>query len=187
MENIFAQKKGHAHFTWSNLGNIKEGRGDMTEEMPVLVYRLMQFTMFDILTREYGIDKANDHMRAAGHLAGREFAQNALDLNAGFNEFIANLQKTLQEFKIGILRMEAFNAENGEITLTVGQDLDCSGLPVTDETVCTYDEGFIAGILEMYTGKVYDVREIDCWSNGDRVCRFQGKLSETPAVIDLEK
>jgi predicted hydrocarbon binding protein len=58
--------------------------------------------------------------------------------------------------------------------LTVGQDLDCSGLPMTNETVCFYDEGFIAGILETYTGKKYDVREIDCWANGDRVCRFQG-------------
>jgi predicted hydrocarbon binding protein len=58
--------------------------------------------------------------------------------------------------------------------LTVGQDLDCSGLPVTNETVCNYDEGFIAGILEAYTGKKYEVREVDCWANGDRVCRFNG-------------
>ena len=47
-------------------------------------------------------------------------------------------------------------------------------LPVTNETVCNYDEGFIAGILEAYTGKKYDVREVDCWASGDRVCRFSG-------------
>ncbi|MDR1184579.1 MAG: 4-vinyl reductase, partial [Coriobacteriales bacterium] len=67
-----------------------------------------------------------------------------------------------------------FDADTGNLVLTVGQDLDCSGLPMTNETVCFYDEGFIAGILETYTGKKYDVREIDCWANGDRVCRFQG-------------
>ena len=57
-------------------------------------------------------------------------------------------------------------------TLTVSEDLDCSGLPVTGETVCVYDEGFIAGILEAYTNRPFEVREIDCWSTGDRTCRF---------------
>jgi len=68
--------------------------------------------------------------------------------------------------------MEAFNPDDGTIILTVAEDLDCSGLPITNENVCVYDEGFIAGILEAYTGKPYHVREIDCWASGDRVCRF---------------
>jgi len=69
--------------------------------------------------------------------------------------------------------MEAFDPENGNITLTVAEDLDCSGLPITNENVCVYDEGFIAGILEAYTGSKYHVREVDCWATGDRVCRFK--------------
>jgi predicted hydrocarbon binding protein len=174
MGNIFMKGACHNVFTWDNLGNINEGRGDLGEEMPVMVYRLMQFTMLDVLTKAYGKEKADEHFRNAGFLAGTEFAQHALDLKAEFNAFLANLQQTLQSLKIGILRMEAFNPDDGSIVLTVGQDLDCSGLPVTNETVCYYDEGFIAGILEAYTGKKYDVREVDCWSNGDRVCRFNG-------------
>ncbi|MEA4934625.1 MAG: 4-vinyl reductase, partial [Lawsonibacter sp.] len=39
----------------------------------------------------------------------------------------------------------------------------------------TYDEGFLSGVLESYSGKKYEVREIDCWANGSRVCRFHGK------------
>lgn len=176
MENVFMKPKDHSSFSWANLGDIKEGRGDLGEEMPVLVYRLMQYTMLDVLTKDFGQEKANDYLRAAGHLAGTEFARNTLDLAVDFNTFISNLQKTLQELKIGILRMENYNTDTGEIVLTVGQDLDCSGLPVTDETVCDYDEGFIAGILELYTGKPYSVKEIDCWANGDRVCRFKGSV-----------
>jgi predicted hydrocarbon binding protein len=173
VENIFAQQIKHNNdFKWENLGDIKEGRGDLGEEMPVLVYRLMQYTMLDVLTKAYGLDIANEHFRQAGFLAGTEFAHNVLDLNVDFNTFVANLQKSLEELRIGILRMEAFDSITGNMILTVGQDLDCSGLPVTNETVCFYDEGFIAGILHAYTGKKYDVREVDCWANGDRVCRF---------------
>jgi len=176
MENIFLQKMKHSEFIWDNLGDIKEGRGDLGEDMPVLIYRLMQYTMLDVLSKAYGEDQANEYFRQAGFLAGTEYAKNALDLKAGFNEFLAQLQKSLEELKVGILRMEDFDPESGSITLTVGQDLDCSGLPITNENVCIYDEGFIAGILEAYTGKKYDVREVDCWASGDRVCRFTGTV-----------
>ena len=176
MSNVFLKGVSHNVFTWDSLGNIKEGRGDMGEEMPVLVYRLMQYTMLDVLTKAHGGDQANEYFRQAGFLAGMEFTKNTLDLKADFNVFLADLQNILQALKIGILRMEAFNPETGDVVLTVGQDLDCSGLPVTNENVCTYDEGFIAGILEAYTGKKYDVREVDCWANGDRVCRFNGRV-----------
>ena len=182
MENVFLKKSGggtqHSVFSWDKIGDIKEGRGDLGEEMPVLVYRLMQYTILDVLAKEFGEEKANDYIRAAGSLAGREFANNALDLSLDFSNFVAGLQKKLQELKIGILRVEAFDDGSGEMTLTVGQDLDCSGLPVTDETVCDYDEGFIAGILGAYTKKPYKVREIDCWANGDRVCRFNCKVAQ---------
>ena len=176
--NVFAQGKKHEEFVWESLGDIKEGRGDLGEEMPVLVYRLMQFTMLDELSKAYGLEKANHHFRNAGFLAGFEFAKNVLDLKVDFNTFVANLQNSLQELKIGVLRIEDFNADNGSIVLTVEQDLDCSGLPITNENVCTYDEGFIAGILEAYTGKKYDVREVDCWASGDRVCRFRANVTE---------
>jgi predicted hydrocarbon binding protein len=180
MENVFLNTKSEKHsiFSWEKLGNIKEGRGDLGEDVPVLVYRLMQYTMLDVLAREFGEDKANDFIRAAGSLAGKEFARNVLDLSLDFNKFVANLQQKLQELKIGVLRVEAFDEGSSEMTLSVGQDLDCSGLPVTNETVCDYDEGFIAGILEAYTKKTYKVREVDCWASGDRVCRFNCKVKE---------
>ncbi len=59
-----------------------------------------------------------------------------------------------------------------KFVLTVSEDLDCSGLPVSGETVCDYDEGFIAGILNEYTQIEFDVKEVDCWASGGRVCRF---------------
>lgn len=176
MENIFKDATQKS-FEWGNLGDIKNGRGDLGEDMPVIVYRLMQYTLLDVMSKEFGLTKANEFFRAAGYLAGTEFAKNVLNLELEFDDFISHLQEALKTLKIGILRMEAFEQETGEIVLTVGQDLDCSGLPITNENVCVYDEGFISGILEKYTGKKYDVREIDCWASGDRVCRFKG----TPA------
>ena len=172
MDNVF-KKNEKKSFSWGNLGDIKRGRGDLGEEMPVIVYRLMQFTLLDVLSSDLGLAKANEYFRSAGYLAGIEFAKNVLNLDLDFDGFVSHLQESLKMLKIGILRMEFFNPEDGEIVLTIAEDLDCSGLPVTNESVCVYDEGFISGIFETYTGEKYDVREIDCWATGDRVCRFK--------------
>ena len=173
MENVFANTT-KKKFKWSNLGDIKAGRGGLGDEMPVVIYRLMQYTLLDVLSDEFGLDKANEFFRKAGYLAGIEFTKNMINTGQDFNGFLKQLQETLKVLKIGILRMEKFEKDTGSITLTVSEDLDCSGLPVTNENVCVYDEGFISGILETYTGKKYDVREIDCWASGERVCRFRG-------------
>jgi len=173
-KNVFINDKRHSKFDWDSIGDIKGGRGDMGEEMPVLVYRLMQYSLVDVLSNIHGLDTANDYFRQAGYLAGTELAKNLLDLQVDFSIFIANLRKVLQNLKVGVLRMEFYNPETGSIVLTISQDLDCSGLPVTYENVCVYDEGFISGILEVYTGKKYEVKEIDCWANGGRICRFKG-------------
>lgn len=169
----------HSNFSWSNLGNIQEGRGALGESMPVLVYRLLEYSLNDILVKEGGQEYSDRIFRKAGYLAGSEFAKNVLDLTVDFNEFVSLLQKTLADLKIGILRFEHFDEQTGEFILTVAEDLDCSGLPPTDEVVCTYDEGFLSGVLEAYSGKKYLVKEIDCWANGDRVCRFNGKTIDT--------
>jgi predicted hydrocarbon binding protein len=178
MENVFKKDRKHDQFDWQVMKGIEEGRGNLGLEMPVLVYRLMQYTMLEELSKAYGYEKANEHFKNAGFLAGFQFSKNVLDLSLEFNAFIAQLHETLRDLKIGILRMEAFNQKTGDITLTVDQDLDCSGLPITDENVCIYDEGFIAGILEAYTGKKYDVKEVDCWASGDRTCRFNADVTE---------
>lgn len=163
-------------FKWESIGNIAEGRNHLGESMPVLVYRLFQYTLRDELTERLGKETAIDIFRKAGELAGQEFASHMLDLSLPLNPFMAHLQTVLEENRIGIMRVEKFDAETGEAVLTVAEDLDCSGLPVTGETVCNYDEGFLAGILKLYTGRNYVVTEIDCWATGSRVCRFEAKI-----------
>ena len=88
------------------------------------------------------------------------------------NGFIGELQRVLKELGIGILRVEKADPDKGEFTLTVSEDLDCSGLPDLGIEVCNYDEGFIAGIFFKYTGVTFHAKEVDCWCSGDRTCRF---------------
>ena len=179
MKNIFeVSPESHYKFELKKLGNIKKGREHLGEEMPVLVYRLLEYSMNDVLFKNFGIEKTDEIFRQAGYLAGCEFAKNALPLDADESTFVSTLVQTLETLKVGILRMEEADFEKGEFVITIHEDLDCSGLPPTGEVVCKYDEGFLAGILEAYTKKPFKVREVDCWSSGSRVCRFKGTVDD---------
>ncbi|MFH0726610.1 MAG: V4R domain-containing protein [Pseudomonadota bacterium] len=172
---MFKEERNCNQFEWKCLGDIEHGRPNLGLTVPVFAYRLLQYTLRDVMITELGVEKANDIFIKAGRLAGAQFCENLLNRELGFNEFVAQLQGVLKDRRIGILRVEKADMENMIFTLTVAEDLDCSGLPMTDEVVCQYDEGFIAGLLEAYTGKPFFVKEIDCWASGDRVCRFDAR------------
>lgn len=176
MEHIFSKHKVESGLSWEALSaqRIKEGRGDLGETMPVMVHRLMERALYECLVQDKGRDQADHYFRMAGKLAGEAFAANALDLNVDMNTFLANLQTIFLDLKIGILRLELLNDTTGEIILTVGEDLTCSGIPITGNTVCHYEEGFISGVFHVYTKHPCTFREIDCWATGARICRFQG-------------
>jgi hypothetical protein len=174
---MFKEERDDTMFDWSMIGNIPEGRPNLGNIMDVAVYRLMQFTLRDVLIQEVGTETADRLYFKAGELAGRELFKNVVTQKADFGAFIKELQELLTTLKIGILRIEKADLEKLEFTLTVAEDLDCSGLPVCDEQICTYDEGFISGLLESFTGKKFSVKEVDCWCSGDRVCRFDVRLA----------
>ena len=154
----------------------EKSRSNLGEMLPVLVYRMLEYPLKDELVSRLGKDAQIDIFRKAGQRSGEYFARNMLHLDQPLNQFISELQAKLQELKIGVLRIESVDEETGRIILTVSEDADCSGLPVLGETVCNYDEGFLSGILSVYTGKPYSAIEIDCWATGDRVCRFRAEI-----------
>ena len=159
-------------FSWDLLGDVEVGRPNLGPSTRIEIYRLMQFAFRDILEREMGTEKADEIFYTAGKLAGMEFYDHYLAGSSSFPELVSNTQAAMKELGMGIFRVEKSSLDTLEFTLTVGEDLDCSGLPELDYEVCIYDEGLIAGILEKYTGKAFKVKEIDCWCTGDRTCRF---------------
>lgn len=175
MKSPFEQVKKD-EFDWRMIGDVNLGRKNLGDQMPVSVYRLYEYTMRAVLIKELGKEKTIDMLRKAGRLAGSEFTKHLLDTSLDLEDFIAMMQNTLADMKIGVLAIESFDEKTGKAVLTVSEDLDCSGLPMIGETVCNYDEGFIAGILSEYTKKEYIAIEIDCWAKGDRVCRFEATV-----------
>jgi len=162
-------------FSWDLIGDIEEGRPNMGSNISLALYRLMQYTFRDVLEQHHGTEVCDKYFYEAGKLAGLSFFERFLQeyKDLPLTAFVAELQRIIKEQGIGILRIEKADVENGNFVLTVAEDLDCSGLPDMGVEVCNYDEGFIAGIFNGYTGQNFVAKEVDCWCTGERVCRFE--------------
>ena len=163
-------------FEWNLLGNLKEGRPNLGKTVDLEMYRLLLYTLRDVLEQKYGAKEADRIFFAAGYSAGTEFYKHyvspASNPVSSIDEFVSKTQKLLKEKGVGILRVEEAVLEAGRVVLTIDEDMDCSGLPEIDSEVCVYDEGFVSALFESFTNESWTAKEIDCWCTGARTCRF---------------
>lgn len=163
-------------FSWNLLGNLELGRPNLGTSTRLEVYRLMQFCLRDVMEQHLGAEKCDQIFFEAGKLAGVQFYRQLVGEVADIPEFFRKIQTIFKEMGIGIFRVENSDLQNLSFVFTIFEDLDCSGLPELDFEICVYDEGFLAGLLESYTGKDFIVKEVDCWCTGDRTCRFTARV-----------
>ncbi len=166
-------------FSWALIGNLDLARPNLGPTLRLEVYRLMQFCFRDVLEVRYGAEETDRVFYEAGRLAGRHFYENVLQpAPTSFNQLVQKLQRTLADLGVGILRIEESDLDTLNFTLAVSEDLDCSGLPELGFEICIYDEGFLAGVLESFTGRPFHVKEVDCWCTSERTCRFAARPLE---------
>ena len=99
------EERTESTFDWSMLGDIEEGRPNLGSLMEVSVYRLMQFTLRDVLIKKYGVEAADHVFYDAGEEAGRQLYRNVITKKDSLTEFIGELQEVLKDLKIGVLRV----------------------------------------------------------------------------------
>ena len=94
---MFKEDREESAFEWTMLGQIDVGRPNLGFKTDVAVYRLMQFTLRDVLIRQYGVEAADKVFYAAGETAGRHFYENLITKRDSFGDFVAELQEVLKE------------------------------------------------------------------------------------------
>lgn len=78
---------------------MERGRENLGAELPVAVYRMLEYSFREELAERFGKEEQIRIFRAAGYRAGVFFAQNHLDLSQEFSAFVAQLQRQLEELR----------------------------------------------------------------------------------------
>ena len=166
---------GQKEIRWENLGELGIGRPTLGLLTNVTAYRLMQFSLRHVLNSEFGKEKTDEFLYRAGELAGRQIYENLIKKAKDLTDLVTRVTSLFADLNAGLFRAERSDEERKEFTVTVSEDLDCSGLPVDGETKCVYDEGLIGGILSEFLKTEIVAKEVDCWATGARICRFEAK------------
>ncbi len=154
------------------IGDLTTGRPNYGPYVRLEMYRLLLYSMKDILETRYGRQQSHDLLYEAGKNVGILFNSQLLGDLTDVEEFVQTLRRVLKHMGVGDIDFNQADFAGGRFVITVSEDLDCSGLPPQDKVVCSYSEGLIAGLLEGFTGQEYTVREVDCWAKGGASCRF---------------
>ena len=83
----------------------EQSRGNLGDELPVLVYRMLEYSLKDELVRRFGKETQVEIFRSAGRTAGEYFAEKMMNLDQPLDQFVSELQTKLQELKIGVLQI----------------------------------------------------------------------------------
>lgn len=170
--------ESHYTFNWDKLNYSDKGRKNLGSTTPVMVLRMLEYSLRHVLYEEFGSEKTDSIFREAGYLTGKEYAKNKLPLDSDSSKFLSSFVEDMLELKIGIVRVELADFSKGEFTIAIYEDMDCSGLPASNEVVCCYTEGLLSGVMESYLNRPIEFKEIDCWASGERVCRFKGEVND---------
>lgn len=142
----------------------------------VVMYRLFQQTLRFVMEKEMGVSKVDRLFRKAGWQAGFHFFKRFCGSPATVQELFRIVEERFREMGIGIFRVEFCDVEELFFSLTVSEDLDCSGYPDTGKAICMYSEGLLQGLLEAFTGCPFKVHEVECWGTGAQMCRFNARV-----------
>ena len=154
------------------MGNIGTGRPGLGNVTAVTACRLFRFSLRHVLEERLGVGGADELLRSAGSLAGKEFAAPQLDRGKGLEAYLDDVASKMCDLKIGMLKTEKVGLSGSKFILGVSEDLDCSGVPINGGPMCSFDEGFIYGIFKRFAGSAFEVKKAARWSTGAKVCRF---------------
>lgn len=73
-DNVFMEDGAQLEFT-EYLNYDANGRGNLGDERPVMVYRMLEFSLKDEIIRRFGKEEQIDIFRKAGRKAGEHFTR----------------------------------------------------------------------------------------------------------------
>jgi predicted hydrocarbon binding protein len=136
-------------------------RPTLGTDAPVALYRLVRLVAFEeILGRG---------SNGTAYLAGKRMGQ-----SLGLPD-LESFLKLCHDLKIG--RIEVSGSPDSELKVDVHECVTCSGLTPVGRTLCAFEGGLIAGVVQGVTGKRTTAKEVSCIGGlGHNTCGFEVQI-----------
>jgi predicted hydrocarbon binding protein len=142
-----------------------------TNEIPFVALPADLFTAIGEMLGEHGLeDEADEFFENLGNRCGR-----AVVKRTGFtwesDEQLADTMVSLWA-EVGIGRLRAKDVDEGGVAAEITDSIESIALGKVGEPSCSFTRGYITGILNELTGKMFMTVEDQCVCEGHNKCVF---------------
>lgn len=138
---------------------LRVNRPELGEKAPISLFRLVRFIALEEILSPKGSS-------APAYLAGKRLGK-ALGLPD-----LESFLKLCSDLSIGIIKVPKISENN--LYVDVYECVTCSGLSPVGRTLCSFEGGLIAGVVEGIFKKPTTAKEITCIGGcGNDTCGFE--------------
>ncbi len=155
---------------------VQGARPHLGATVPVALFRALRV---DGMMK--GLDAAIGDASALVYRAGRTVGapvgqQIAAQANGDLGAFLGGVVETSRALGIGVISLVPGTLTESGLTLRVDECVTCAGAAPIGTKICHFEGGFIASVVEGFTGQPAVATETHCNANGDDACVFHVDL-----------
>ncbi len=151
----------------------KVRRPHLGEEVPVMVFRAFRVFMGMYLDDMVGHKGAIALMQNAGRELGKEVGNSLKDED--LERYLSKVAGFVRDAKIGLL--VPVDLKDNLMVVALDECVTCSGMPNIGKRICHFESGFVAGVVEAYTGRKIRAYETKCNAMGEGICEVTVELN----------
>ena len=155
---------------------VGTARPNLGATVPVALFRALRVNgMMHGL--DAAIGDASTLVYSAGRTVGTPIGKDiAGQANGDLGAFLGGVVETGKALGIGVISLVPGTLTESGLTLRVDECVTCAGSEPIGRKICHFEGGFIASVVEGFTGKPAIATETHCNANGDDACVFHVDL-----------
>lgn len=148
-------------------------RPQLGEEVPLLVFRAFRVFTGIYLEDVVGEKGASALIQKAGRELGKEVG--AMLFDEKLSTYLSRVADFVKDSKIGLLLPVEFTEDR--LVVALDECITCSGMPNIGKSICHFEAGFVAGVVESHAKKRVRAYETKCNAKGDHICEVVVELN----------
>ncbi len=155
---------------------IDTARPHLGATVPVALFRALRVNGM-MTGLDAAIGDASTLVYSAGRTVGAPIGKDiAAKANGDLGAFLGGVVETSKVLGIGVISLVPGSLTDSGLTLRVDECVTCAGAEPMGKKICHFEGGFIASVVEGFTGKPAIATETHCNANGDDACVFHVDL-----------
>ncbi len=155
-------------------------RPELGDTVPLSVFRIFRQFSAQYSIEILGEKGVKTTFTYAGRMLGLDIGKElyAEDLN----EYLSGVKKYVYKAKIGILNL--VESDDEKMVFQLEECITCAGMPNMGVSICHFEVGMVAGIVEFYLKKKVSASETKCNVNGDECCEVTVMLNPVSSSLN---